>query len=248
MAGWDDFLTERDKAVFPASGYGARGGFGSRPVVLIVDVNYAFCGERPEPILASVEEWPLSAGADAWDAVGSDRRAARRVARAKRVPVIYATSPSAGVAYDYGLGRWQDKNPLSTSRTRPPGAPSRSWRRSRRSPSELVIVKSKPSVFFGTELVSYLVDLGADTRDRVRRDDERLRARDRHRRVLLQLPHGGRRGVHVRPRAGVALDQPLRHGPEVRRRAAARRRWSPTSRACPATCTRAVLPARPAED
>ena len=161
MAGWDDFLTERDKAVFPASGYGARGGFGSRPVVLIVDVNYAFCGERPEPILASVEEWPLSAGADAWERRRQDRRAAARRAR-KHVPVIYATSPSAGVAYDYGLGRWQDKNPLSRA------DPS-----SRRAveivapiaplPSELVIVKSKPSVFFGTELVSYLVDLGADT-------------------------------------------------------------------------------------
>ena len=28
---WNQFLTERDKAVFAASGYGARGGFGKRP-------------------------------------------------------------------------------------------------------------------------------------------------------------------------------------------------------------------------
>ena len=37
---WDRFLTERDKAVFKASGYGARGGFGKRPALLIVDVKY----------------------------------------------------------------------------------------------------------------------------------------------------------------------------------------------------------------
>ena len=48
---WDKFLTERDKAVFGASGYGARGGFGRRPALLVIDVNWAFCGDRPEPIL-----------------------------------------------------------------------------------------------------------------------------------------------------------------------------------------------------
>ena len=45
---WNKFLTERDKAVFGTSGYGARGGFGKRPALLIIDVNYAFCDERPD--------------------------------------------------------------------------------------------------------------------------------------------------------------------------------------------------------
>jgi hypothetical protein len=44
---WSEFLTERDKAVFTASGYGVRGGFGKRPALLIIDVNWAFCGDRP---------------------------------------------------------------------------------------------------------------------------------------------------------------------------------------------------------
>ena len=48
---WNQFLTERDKAVFGTSGYGARGGFGKRPALLVIDVNWAFCGDRPEPIL-----------------------------------------------------------------------------------------------------------------------------------------------------------------------------------------------------
>src|SRR4051812_34472225 len=37
---WDEFLTERDKQVFAASGYGVRGGFGKRPALLVIDVNY----------------------------------------------------------------------------------------------------------------------------------------------------------------------------------------------------------------
>ena len=48
---WNTFLTERDKQVFEAAGYGARQGFGKRPALLIVDVNYLFCGDKPEPIL-----------------------------------------------------------------------------------------------------------------------------------------------------------------------------------------------------
>ena len=33
---WDSFLTERDKQVFAAAGFGKRQGFGKRPALLIV--------------------------------------------------------------------------------------------------------------------------------------------------------------------------------------------------------------------
>ena len=39
---WNKFLTERDKAVFATSGYGTRAGFGKRPALLVIDVNYAY--------------------------------------------------------------------------------------------------------------------------------------------------------------------------------------------------------------
>src|SRR5438045_9041993 len=63
---WDKFLTERDRAVFAAGGFGARAGFGKRPALLIIDVNWAFCGERAEPILESINRWRTSCGEDAW--------------------------------------------------------------------------------------------------------------------------------------------------------------------------------------
>jgi maleamate amidohydrolase len=160
MAGWERHLTARDKRIFPASGYGARGGFGERPAILVIDVSYAFTGDAPEPIEESVKTWPLSAGEEAWTAVGKTVTLLE-AARAKGLPVLYVTSPAEEVAYRWGLGRWSDKNPDAELRFDPraaeivaPIAPQE---------GELVIVRSKPSAFFGTELASYLVDLRADS-------------------------------------------------------------------------------------
>ena len=66
---WNKFLTERDKQVFAAAGYATKQGFGKRPAILVVDVNYNFCGDRPEPILESIKRWRNSCGAEAWDGV-----------------------------------------------------------------------------------------------------------------------------------------------------------------------------------
>jgi len=43
---WNQFLTERDKAVFAAAGSGARACYGHRPALLVIDVNYNFRGDR----------------------------------------------------------------------------------------------------------------------------------------------------------------------------------------------------------
>ena len=56
---WDSFLTERDKAVIAAAGYGARNGFGKRPALLVIDVTYGFTGDRPEPILESIRRFKI---------------------------------------------------------------------------------------------------------------------------------------------------------------------------------------------
>lgn len=160
MPRWDDFLTDRDKLVFEKGGFGARAGFGKRPVVLVVDVSYGFCGERAKPILEAIEEWHSSCGEEAWDAV--DRIAQLiAAARSKKIPVIYATAPDGPIDDEFRLGRWLDKNPASCQQSYPrfneivaPIAPRE---------RDLVILRTKPSVFFGSELISYLVDLRADT-------------------------------------------------------------------------------------
>ena len=66
MAIWNDTLTERDKQVFAKSGFGKRAGFGQRPAVLVIDMNYNFVGDRPEPILKSIERFRNSCESVRW--------------------------------------------------------------------------------------------------------------------------------------------------------------------------------------
>jgi hypothetical protein len=79
---WDRFLAARDREVFAAAGQGTRQGFGSRPTLLGVDVNYFFLGERPEPILEPIKRWRNSCGEDAWAGVMPRLLAAARSAGA----------------------------------------------------------------------------------------------------------------------------------------------------------------------
>lgn len=86
----NDFLTERDKQVFAASGYGVRGSFGKRPALLVIDVNYAFCGDKPEPILESIKRWRNSCGEESWQAVAAIKTLVDK-AHTTGLPVIYTT-------------------------------------------------------------------------------------------------------------------------------------------------------------
>ena len=102
---WDSFLTERDRLVFAASGYGALQGFGQRPALLVIDVNYFFCGDRPEPILESIKRWRNSCGEDAWPAIKVIRRLID-TAREKGVPVIYTTGTARPDLWNRGSWLW----------------------------------------------------------------------------------------------------------------------------------------------
>jgi maleamate amidohydrolase len=160
---WNQFLTERDKAVFGTSGYGARGGFGKRPALIIIDVNYYFCGEKPEPILDSIKRWPNSCGEDAWVALPV-LKTLIDTARAKRLPVIYTTGIRRDDNWDSGSWSWKNnrtqerpqvtKSNLDGNEIMPQIAPG---------PRDIVVKKQKPSGFFGTNLASYLVLLGCDS-------------------------------------------------------------------------------------
>src|SRR6185295_6345830 len=103
---WDKFLTARDKAVFAAAGYAQAQGYGQRPAVLIIDVNYNFCGDKPEPILESVKRWPSSCGEDAWTALPHIKSLVD-VARKRGLPVIYTTGGFRDDGWDFGSWRWK---------------------------------------------------------------------------------------------------------------------------------------------
>ncbi len=158
---WDDFLTERDQAVFATSGYMANGGFPQRPALLIIDVSYGFAGDKPEPILESIKKWSNSCGAESWDAIRVIDSLAQRF-RAKRMPVIYTTGVTRPDGWD--LGSWTWKNSRAVEAVPRPAhldsneivaaiAPQ---------PQDIVVLKQKPSAFFGSNLTSYLTLLRCD--------------------------------------------------------------------------------------
>lgn len=159
---WDQYLTERDKLVLAGSGYGKEGGFGKRPAILVIDVNYAFTGDRPEPILESINRWKNSCGEEAWSAMEAIGRILA-ASRAKRLPIIYSTSIRRPDEWDDGAWAWKNFRSLEQP-TPPPGIDQYDIPRPiAPTPQDIIIRKQKPSVFFGTNLASYLVLLGADS-------------------------------------------------------------------------------------
>jgi nicotinamidase-related amidase len=161
MAVWDDVIGESDRRVFAAAGWGRRAGFGKRPAIMVIDVNYNFCGDKREPILESIKRWRFSCGERAWDAIDAIRRILT-VARRKRLPVIYTTNPRRADGFDLGISSL--KGTRSDEQVDVLGhkgndivaevAPLA---------DDLLIEKRKPSAFFGTPLMSYLTNMGADS-------------------------------------------------------------------------------------
>jgi maleamate amidohydrolase len=160
---WEKFLTDRDREVLIASGYGSHGGFGKKPALLVIDVSYGFTGDKPEPILDSIKQWRNSCGAESWTAISVIKDLAD-LFRSKRLPVIYSTGFLRQDNWD--AGGWAWKNNLTAE-----SAPVESTNRDpdeivselAPQPQDIVVYKQKPSVFFGSNLISYLTLLGCDS-------------------------------------------------------------------------------------
>ena len=162
MATWDDMLTVRDKEVFSISGYGKRAGFGQRPAVLVIDVNYNFVGDKAEPILDSVKRFRNSCGAEGWEGV---HRIAELLTECKKkhLPIFYTTGHDDRMNA-VAFGRWQAKNSRSTEDM------ADTWEKGNNIVEEIaphagdiVVRKQKPSAFFGTPLMSMLNEVHADS-------------------------------------------------------------------------------------
>lgn len=129
--------------------------------MIVVDVNYDFIGDKPEPSMDSIKRWRYSCGKPGWDALGAIGQLLA-AAREAAAPIIYTTTEHRADALDYGRDR--NKN------FRTGEAASISGAKGSEIPTEIpptasdiVISKKKASAFFGTPLAGYLVDFGVDT-------------------------------------------------------------------------------------
>jgi maleamate amidohydrolase len=160
---WNQFLTSRDKQMWAASGYGTRAGFGSRPALVVVDVNYNFTGDRSEPILESIKRWRNSCGEEAWSAVPVIRSLID-AAHHKGLPVIYSTGSKRPDNWDAGGWAWKNRrNAEDVAKNTSNLDGNAIIAELAPQPVDIVIYKHKPSVFFGTPFTSFLTDLGCDS-------------------------------------------------------------------------------------
>ena len=161
MTVWDDVIPKEDREVYEKAGYGERQGFGKRPAVLIVDITYNFVGDKPEPILKSIERFHNSCGEWGWKRIENVKRLIE-AARKKRIPIIYTKGERRKDFFD--SGRWKGKIKRATENTDIEGHPGTEIVDViRPQPEDIIISKKKPSAFFATPLVSYLIDLKVDS-------------------------------------------------------------------------------------
>jgi maleamate amidohydrolase len=148
---WNDFLTERDKAVLATTSWAKRApfGLGDRPAVLVVDLYYAALGLPRAEITEAVREWPSACGEPGWRAV--DRTVGLlAAARAAGVPVIYfhATPPS--------WGRWNRKPASGIAPGNRTVDGNQIVAEVAPQPDDVVIAKIGPSGFHGSPLDTVL--------------------------------------------------------------------------------------------
>ena len=157
MASWDGVIGEDEIDRYAKAGFGGEGGIGARPALLIIDVQYRTVGTTSKPYWDAIKEYPTSCGDVGWDAVGN---IAKLVAlfRQKGFPILYPHVAPKNSATDGG--RLAAKIPSIM------GIDAKGYEFVEEiAPVEgdVLLTKKHPSAFFGTPLVSHLVDLGVDT-------------------------------------------------------------------------------------
>ncbi len=163
---WDRFLTEQDLAHQSRRNRDRRIGFGARPAILMIDLYRWVFGDRPQPLMEAIEEWPGSCGLVAWEALPHIQSLLSTV-REAGIPVAHVTGLDQGVS---GMKGWATANRDGGEGT--PSSPEAAERRRRQfdivdeaAPidGEVVLRKNSPSAFNGTPLENHFSHLGIDT-------------------------------------------------------------------------------------
>ena len=161
---WDASLPQRDRDILSGAGYSQKMGFGTRPALVVVDVNYHFTGDRPEPVEESIKRWPNSCGEAAWQALPHLNRIVQTCHR-RDIPVFFVTDDFRADGWNMGSWRWKTsrvgERPAATKKADVDGSEINAALERR--PSDILIRKLKPSAFNGTPLRQLLTLLKVDT-------------------------------------------------------------------------------------
>jgi len=154
---WRRAIPQEDWLIYERAGFGRKAGLGKKPAVLVIDVQYRTVGDTRLPILESIERsYRTSCGEAGWQAVSVIEKLLN-VTRAVGIPTVYPyVAPKSAI----DTGRTGEKIPSLMD------VPERGYafvETVRPRAGDLLIPKRHPSAFFGTPLVSYLIDMGIDS-------------------------------------------------------------------------------------
>jgi nicotinamidase-related amidase len=150
---WRDVVSPETLEVYKA--YRRETYIGGRPAVLAIDLYNQVFGGGALPVHELVKEFPSSCGVYAFEAVKPIQELLA-LARANGIPIIYTTKETR-----------KETNPKSLRATKrqsriPEGA-FEIWEAFKPEPRDLIIYKERASAFFGTPLISHLVQHGIDS-------------------------------------------------------------------------------------
>src|SRR5262245_18025875 len=140
---WDGIISAEEQRAYRAAGFGRPGGIGSRPALLIIDVQYRTVGTTRQPFWEAIKEFPTSCGEVAWDAVGNIQLLLAEFRR-RGWPVLY---PCVAPKQASDGGRLAAKVPAIMT------IPERGYdfvAEIAPQPGDIVIPKKHPSAFFAT--------------------------------------------------------------------------------------------------
>lgn len=149
---WDGFIPQETLDHYRNAGLFKVSPLGTKPALLVIDMQYSTTGEGPMPLSEAIAYHPMNCGEFAWNAIA-------------HIKVLLAAFREAGLPVIYPH---IDRNRYSGKHSRMPTetvnarhfdiveeiAPVA---------GDIMLPKTTPSAFFGTPLVKYLHSLKVDT-------------------------------------------------------------------------------------
>ena len=163
MPVWDALLTEDECKVYEV--FRQPKTLGTRPAILVIDVNYAFVGRKPEHIVESVQDYRTSCGARGWEGVANIQKLLA-VGREVSVPIIYTTGTTRsrrGTSWASRARDEESQSVLTPAELEHQHIGNTIVEEIGPQSEDLVIAKRGASGFFGTSLIRDLNEMDIDT-------------------------------------------------------------------------------------
>jgi len=163
MPVWNNLLTEDEQKVYEV--FRQPKTLGIRPAILVIDVNYAFVGRKPEHIVESVQDYRTSCGERGWEGVANIQKLLT-MGRHVGVPIIYTTGTTRsrrGTSWANRAREQASQGVLTPEELEHQHIGNTIVEDIGPQPEDLVIPKHGASGFFRTSLIRDLNEMDIDT-------------------------------------------------------------------------------------